>query len=1010
MSAMARSLSLAAALAAALGSPRAATAVALDWVGVEGAGNACDAQPQGCFGAVAAAFSIARTEVTNAQYAEFLNAVANDDPNALYNPTMASSGAGHGGITRSGSAGDFAYSPVAGRENLPVNYVSFYDALRFANWLHNGQPVGAQGPLTTESGAYPITAQGIADNSIARSAEASVALASEDEWYKAAYYNIATEAYFDYPAGSDTASVCAAPSATANRANCGALAGTPGAGNLTAAGSYTGAASPNGTVDQGGNVWEWNEAVVDDTSRGLRGGSFNHNVSNLKASTRSNTLPDAESNIMGFRVVSLPEPGMGAMLLAGGLALACLRRLRDRRVAAALLLALPAWSPAAAEPDPSLIAEGHRGGSFTWDYCEGKPDATPLPADPRTLVQPGTNAGKAVHVNTYWKNCHVNPTAVQEVGNAETCGELRARFERGGVVLDPGSTGSGGLFTGTSPGSGSSTLTADQYNQVWQIWGGYTERPANFDELAAERYGSAFSSSRNPYPLPGEDPNQTNGGSGRLPELFTQLRNTNGSWSGEITVTCHGCHSGAVGSGEYGGAGPGLTWGGGSSLADLNLFLRDFLALGYEASAAVVLNLNHTRGRNDASLINIAFAAAGPSVFPVLPGVVTSGSTADMDTPAWWNMGHRPAKFVDGVFPMDSPRVDAVFYAANIGSDQAWMRIHGPDLNAWVEAQKSPPYPFAIDTALAEQGARLFHELDLWAPSRDNPVRVPEVPNSEGVRAGNGSCASCHGAYADRYVNDPAYLDSPELEGIAAYQVPLDIIGTDPERLLANNESVQTAGRDSFFGYPQTKNTPQDCGPQNGSALRGDRELGYLAPPLYGIWATAPYFHNGSVPNLWEVLKSSDRKRVWKRVSKPATYDPVSGALSNAIMGYDTSLDQDPEYGLPAYDTQNVGWRYDEIPCEVQSATNPSVSPYVNCTPSDADQQDPLAEQILAVLYSNVLAAWNIFFPPPLTPAQMEDRKIFNTWMFAQGNEGHEFSAVLTDDERRAIIEYLKTL
>ena len=65
----------------------------VDWVGVEGPGNACDAQPQGCFGAVAAAFRIARTEVTNAQYAEFLNAVAQADPNGLYNPSMASSGA-----------------------------------------------------------------------------------------------------------------------------------------------------------------------------------------------------------------------------------------------------------------------------------------------------------------------------------------------------------------------------------------------------------------------------------------------------------------------------------------------------------------------------------------------------------------------------------------------------------------------------------------------------------------------------------------------------------------------------------------------------------------------------------------------------------------------------------------------------------------------------------------------------------------------------------------------------
>src|SRR5262249_38051852 len=169
------------------------------------------------------------------------------------------------------------------------------------------------------------------------------------------------------------------------------------------------------------------------------------------------------------------------------------------------------------------------------------------------------------------------------------------------------------------------------------------------------------------------------------------------------------------------------------------------------------------------------------------------------------------------------------------------------------------------------------------------------------------------------------------------------IIGTDSKRLDANNESVQTAGRDSFFGYPQSKNKPQDCGPQNGSALRGDRELGYLAPPLYGIWATAPYFHNGSVPNLWEVLKASDRKQIWRRVSRPTLHDPNETPVAMPIMGYDTSLDQDPEYGQPAYDTQNVGWRYDEIACNPDPNT-PTYTPYVNCTPPNAVvQQDPLA-------------------------------------------------------------------
>src|SRR5690606_2320318 len=106
--------------------------------------------------------------------------------------------------------------------------------------------------------------------------------------------------------------------------------------------------------------------------------------------------------------------------------------------------------------------------------------------------------------------------------------------------------------------------------------------------------------------------------------------------------------------------------------------------------------------------------------------------------------------------------------------------------------------------------------------------------------------------------------------------------------------------------------------------LRGDREPGYLAPPLYGVWATAPYLHNGSVPNVWELLKPADRKPIWRRKSAPARSDQ----RGRVVMGFDADLQR-------AYDTAKMGWKYDTIACQHRSWWNPSVSPYINCDPGD---------------------------------------------------------------------------
>jgi cysteine-rich repeat protein len=280
--------------------------VTMDWVTVGDPGNACDTQSDGCYGAVAHTYQIGKYEVTNAQYAEFLNAVAKIDTHGLYLTEM---GSGRGGITRSGSPGSYSYSAIASREDMPVNYVSFYDVLRFANWLHNGQPTGLQHSTTTEDGAYDMSL----GSSVVRKPGAKVLLTSEGEWYKAAYFN--GTSYFDYPAGSDTQITCAVPGPTPNTANCNLVVF-----ELTDVGSYTGSPSPYGSFDQGGNVWEWNEAHGSSLS-GHRGGGFLSYTEYLASSQRSVDSPSSQLSNLGFRVASIPAgwfPTCGDGLIEGG--------------------------------------------------------------------------------------------------------------------------------------------------------------------------------------------------------------------------------------------------------------------------------------------------------------------------------------------------------------------------------------------------------------------------------------------------------------------------------------------------------------------------------------------------------------------------------------------------------------------------------------------------------------------------------------------------------------------
>ena len=306
-----------------------ASAVTMDWTPIGNPGNACEINTNGhggtdCYGGVGYAYDIGTYEVTNSQYAEFLNAKATSDPLGLYNTNMGNptpGGFGYGGITRSGGAGSYTYSTIAGRGDMPVNFVSFYDTLRFANWMNNGQGGG-----DTETGAYtllggtPLPSNG---TSVTRNAGATIVLTSENEWYKAAYYDASTTSYFDYPAGSNTQTTCSTPTTTSNRANC-----ENAVGDLTTVGAYTGSTSPYGTFDQGGNVLEHNETIRGVVFRNSRGGAASGDAVALAATLLFAGDPAHELSQLGFRLVLIPEPSTGLLVTAGLIGFAVRRRAR----------------------------------------------------------------------------------------------------------------------------------------------------------------------------------------------------------------------------------------------------------------------------------------------------------------------------------------------------------------------------------------------------------------------------------------------------------------------------------------------------------------------------------------------------------------------------------------------------------------------------------------------------------------------------------------------------------
>jgi len=295
------------------GSVRAQSLVNIDMVYVGDPGNPDDNTG---FGGVNYAYQIGKYEVTINQYAVFLNTKAQTDTYGLWNANMQNN-LNVAGISRSGSAGSYAYSVMnnGGHSgNRPISYVSWFDAARFINWMHNGGTNGA----ATETGVYTLNGATSGD-APKRNSGASFWLPTADEWYKAAYYKggSTNAGYWDYATQSNTApgNLLGSDSNEANYRAANRYAVTQSTGlsstqnYLTDVGAFSGNPSAYGTFDQTGNLLEWNDGTgAASPNKYQRGGTWAWTNTYATSSYSSAIGPSAETDTAGFRIATVPEP------------------------------------------------------------------------------------------------------------------------------------------------------------------------------------------------------------------------------------------------------------------------------------------------------------------------------------------------------------------------------------------------------------------------------------------------------------------------------------------------------------------------------------------------------------------------------------------------------------------------------------------------------------------------------------------------------------------------------
>jgi len=420
---------------------------------------------------------------------------------------------------------------------------------------------------------------------------------------------------------------------------------------------------------------------------------------------------------------------------------------------------------------------------------------------------------------------------------------------------------------------GSGTITQADFEKLWQVWP--EDLRSQYENATPEEQRKLAYRRYGLVAAPGRDDGRP---------LAIAL-DDQGRW----TSNCFQCHGGKV----AGKVIPGL----GNSHLAFQTLVNDLIKA---TLLGIVKRPPHSGAQNGGGRPNMPMFSLGSSngttnaqVFSMQLSAIRNNDLElidparniksvnhDLDAPPFWIVKKKSRIYIDGFAPK-THRVIMQFVLSPGNSAETikdWENDFR-DVLAWIESVEAPKYPYAINDLLADQGKLLFQE----------------------------NCGQCHGTYGENE-------EYPEL------MVDIDEIGTDSVRLTGMTAPHRRFLRDSWFG-------------EYGKQEFIEEPKGYIAPPLDGIWASAPYLHNGSVPTLWHLMHSDQRPVVWLR-------------------------DED------GYDQKLVGLQVEGL--------------------SDL----------------------------PELPRNRDDqrRRYFDTRIESKSAVGHTFPDELTESEKNAVLEYLKTL